>query len=61
MVNLFLNVYQARACASRSASEVLHVLPRETEEVAMRCEEKSDHIQFMQLTERILSAIKESF
>lgn len=38
----------------------LHMLMRETEEVMMRCEEKSDHMHFRHLLERIHRAHSES-
>jgi len=40
--------------------DVLHSLMRETEEVMMRCEEKSDHMHFRNLMDRIHRAISET-
>jgi hypothetical protein len=37
--------------------EQLHMLMRETEELMMRCDEKSDHMHFRHLTERIHRAM----
>ncbi|AXA78102.1 hypothetical protein ACOTC8_10110 [Achromobacter xylosoxidans] len=39
--------------------EQLHMLMRETEELLVRCEEKSDHMHFRHLMERIHRAIQE--
>lgn len=40
--------------------EQLHTLMRETEDLMMRCEEKSDHIHFHHLMERIHRALSET-
>lgn len=40
--------------------EQLHMLMRETEELLVRCEDKSDHMHFRHLMERIHRAIAES-
>lgn len=40
--------------------EQLHTLMRETEDLMMRCEDKSDHIHFHHLMERIHRAISET-
>jgi hypothetical protein len=40
--------------------EQLHMLLRETEDMMMRCEDKSDHMHFRYLTERIHRAISDN-
>jgi hypothetical protein len=58
--NTLEKMQSAKRAPTPERMEGLHILMRETEEMMMRCDEKSDHMHFRHLMDRIHRAISET-
>lgn len=59
ILNTLDKIQASKRVPSPERAEQLHVLMRETEELMMRCEEKTDHMHFRHLLEKIHHAFGE--